>query len=278
MQIIINDNQKLPKDILPNLPKDFFPPLNSSEKKYLQLLEFHDSFPTRILEAREKLGIKIDIDGKVILIIPDLVELSKITEEIVTELHIPAQLATCIQDIIVYGKVLTATHPINVFNIEHKYNRKLLYSPNIMPRPHKSRMQEFGTQVIENWYESNRQVLSTEGTAPAYPIIQINKRLDCDELKQAIEDHWNEIDLAMVDFEKSVPYFEPLQEINEEEFKYSMIIYRMRQQKPPVRHKKIYEYLQTQFEVDYKDAEQRVIQKYSDFRKLLMRLDFVKKV
>jgi len=265
MQIIINNNHILPKEALPTL--------NDSEQKYLQLLEFHESFPIRILEAREKLGIKTSIDGKVIIIISDPMKLIKVTDEIVTELHIPAQLATCIKDIIEYGEVLTATLPINVFNIEHQVNRGLLYSSNIRPRPHKSRIQQFGTQVMDHWYESNRRVLSAEGTAPAYPIIQINKRVDCSELKQAIDDQWNEIDLAMSDFEKSVPYFEPLRDISEEEFKYSMIIYRMRKSNPPVSHEEIQKYLEKEYKYHYEEATIR--QKYSDFQKLLKKLGFI---
>lgn len=268
MQILINKHPALPKEALPDL--------TPSEEKYLLLLEFHNRFPKKIREARKKLKLKVTVrNGKVYREgdIPDQRDVNILTDKIITDLNIPEQLGTCINNIIEWGQVLTSTRPINIFNIEHQVNRRMLYSSQIRPRPHPSYVKQFGTQLMDNWYASNKKILETAGTAPAYPLIQINKKLNSDELKQAIDDNWPQIEQAMTDFEKSLPYFVPLQAISAEELKYSIIIYRMRNRKNPVPHKIICERLQKKYKVFYEESTIR--QKSSDFEKLLKRLGFI---
>jgi hypothetical protein len=231
--------------------------LTDDEYKYLTLLEFSKRFEEGVSRIKEELGMPKPDN------LLDLESLYDKTLALVLKLNIPISLLYSVEDIIRFGCVLRATPPILILDISNQFNRELLYNSNIQPKP----SDQSGKDL---WNDNNKKLLRNDSLAAAYPLIQINKRLNIEQLKKAVESNWNEIEQAITDFEQSSPYPAQLKEFTTRDIKDFATIYRYRKIQG-LSSKETYKKLGK----IYAEEDREIDRKYSNISKLLKELRFV---
>lgn len=260
-----------------NIDAEAIKSLTPDEYKYLLLLEFHEIFWQRVSEIRKKVGgVAIIGDAGTLSYkeLPDLKLIHEKTETLVAELKIPILLTSAIESVIYWGKVFYTTKHILVLGIQNQYNRQFLYNDQLLPlNVTRNDKTERGKRVKQGWYESNKYRLQ-KSIAPAYPLIQIQKRLTKKQLHDAIDNDWENIEGAMDDFEKSLPFPIQITPISTREIERNALIYRYR--KSGMEHKAIYEKVEKEIEIDFAQGEGEIRRICSNFEKLLKEIGFIK--
>lgn len=263
MRIIINDR------VRKNISDD--------EYKLLLLLEFHQDFLQGLRNIRKKLDIKSDADDETITHLKEVPDQKALQEEVfllAQRLNLPVTLTPAIESLVQWGTVLLSTIPILVFSVDHQLNRRFLYSDQILPKPRTSTDDvNLEKKLVENWYERNKQILS-KSIAPAYPVIQINKRLTKEQLIKAVKINWENISKAMDDFEKSVPLYLLVSKVPKKDIEINILVLRYREE--GLSHEEIYDKLERDHKIIFALGEAEVRRKYSLMRKLLKELGYLK--
>ncbi|MGH7202970.1 MAG: hypothetical protein ACREHC_00830, partial [Candidatus Levyibacteriota bacterium] len=246
------------------------------EYKYLLLLEFYEDFWGRVEKIRAMIGVNptLNEDGAFgYEKVPDLKLLRDETEKLVNDLGMPVFLFGAIESLIQWNTILYTVEPILVFGIQHQLNRRALYNDQLVPsQTTKNDHTELGKMIRNNWYESNKRVLG-KSISPAYPVIQIQKKLTKRQLKMAIDEEWQSIQETMEDYEKSVPFLIDTKRVSIREIENNSLIYQYRQQ--GLQHPEIYKRLSSEHKVTYSGGEAEMRRKYSKFCQLLKRIGFM---
>lgn len=235
--------------------------LSGDECKYLLLLEFYDEFIAEIKKIQKRPDEKK--------------EMAVLVHELPPLLHkynIPIQLQPCIESLIEWNEIFVCNHPITVLDVRMQLNRRWLYNADVTPPP--TRLMD--SHVWDRWYERNKSIFGDQNPYPAFPLIQINRKLSRSKLKGYIDENWHYIEEAMIHFERSTPYPPEIKKTSRKDLEIRMSIYRYKRENKKLSSKEIYKKIQEEYSVDYAEADREVDRVYYEFKKLLLKIGFIR--
>lgn len=224
--------------------------LTSDEYKYLLLLELHEEFWKAINEMRAKLNLPPYKNEEVsVFTLSDSYDISKVAEdieirrstiEIIEKLNLPVTLYFAIKSVLQYGHIDFVDDSITVHYLD---------------------------SYLTGRTRHERLFLDLEFPyAISYPTITIKKRLTKEQLFREIGDRWFKVEEFMKSLETSKPTV-TVTKISVKDIEESIEIYKFRGNGTS------YKEIRNKFHLE----EATLRQKYSQIKKLLKKLKFVKK-
>lgn len=195
--------------------------VGENERKYLLLLEFHDNFERDIDDLRKRASanwVEGEMDSS--LIRQELPELLKRN-------NIPFSLYHQIHEIIEHGVVASHMPAISVFGVWSDRKKLVNDKPKV-----KSSIWKTPTETQRDFVLKSRSTLNQNGNMRSYlPLIQINRRVSKNQLVEAIDDWWPEIENSMKQYELLLPSSKLLEKIPFRDIDAYIEIYRCYQKK-----------------------------------------------